>query len=95
LHVGGRIHAGQKEQFDANEPFALACPTTALCHVEREPARIVSSGARLLGGGEELPDMIEQTGVGRQIRPRRATDRLLINNHQPFNFLQTADDLAA
>ena len=39
--------------------------------------------------------MIEQTGVGRQIRPRRTADRLLIDDHQPFDFLQTAGDLAA
>ena len=80
-----RIHARQEQQLDEHEPLALARLAAPLGHVEREAARIVVPRARRLRGGEELPHVIEQPGVGRQVGARRAADRLLIHPHQPLD----------
>ena len=51
--------------------------------VEREPAGPVPLLLRRRGVGEQLADVVEQPGVGRQVRPGGAADRLLVHHHQP------------
>ena len=49
---------------------------SALGHVERKPAGVVAARAGHLRRGEQLADLVEQARVGRQVRTRRAADRL-------------------
>ena len=91
----GRVDAGQEQQLDHDEALALAGLAAALGDVEREPPGVVAAGARRLGRGEQLADVIEQAGVGREVRARRAADRLLIDAHQPLDALHPAGDPAA
>jgi hypothetical protein len=51
--------------------------------------------ARLLRGGKQLSDMIQQARVSRQVRPRRAADRLLIDHHKSLDRVEAFGDLAA
>ena len=74
-----RVDARQEQQLDHHEAFALAGLAAALGDVEREAPGVVAAGARRLGRGEQLAHVIEQPGVGREVRARRAADRLLID----------------
>ena len=81
----GGVDAGQEEQLDHHEALALAGLAAALGDVEREPPGVVAAGLRRLGRGEQLADVVEQPGVGGQVRARRAADRLLVDPHQPLD----------
>ena len=89
------IDARQEQQLDHHEAFALAMGTTALGDVEGKASRIVATGARLLGCGEKLADVIEKAGIGGEIRARRAPDRLLVDPHQALDPFHAADDPAS
>jgi hypothetical protein len=39
--------------------------------------------------------MIEESGIRREIRPRRSADRLLVHHDQPLDTVQTFENLAA
>jgi hypothetical protein len=39
--------------------------------------------------------VVEKTGVGREVRPRRAADRLLVDPHEPSDRRDAFDDVAA
>ena len=91
----GRVDARQKKQFHAHEPLPLASLAPALRNIERETARIVPPGAGLFGGRKQFTDMIEETGIRRQIRPRRPADRLLVYHDQPLDTVQAFENLAA
>ena len=82
-----RVDARQEQQLDHDEPLALAGLAAALGDVEREPPGVVAPGARRLRRGEQLADVVEQAGVGREVRARRAADRLLVDAHQPLDVL--------
>ena len=85
-----RIDAGQEEQLDHHEAFALAGLAAALGDVEGEASGVVVTGARRLGRREELANVIEQARVGREVGARRASDRLLVDAHQPLDALHPA-----
>ena len=74
-----RVGAGQEQQLDGDEALALAVRAAAALDVEGEPADRVAAPPGLVGGGEQLADPVEQAGVGGQVRPRRAADRLLVD----------------
>ena len=74
-----RVDARQEEQLDHHEALALAGLAAPLGYVEREAPGVVVPRARRLGRGEQLAHVIEQSGVGREVRSRRAPDRLLID----------------
>ena len=90
-----RIDARQEQQLDHDEAFALARFAASLRDVEREAAGVVAAPARLGGRGEELADGVEEAGVGGEVRARRASDRLLVDDHQPVEPLHSRDDAAA
>src|SRR5437868_6961826 len=75
-----------EQQFDADEAFALAGLAAALCNVERESAGVVAPGLGLFGSGKKLADVIEQSGICRQVRAGRpmafwstTTSRLMLS----------------
>ena len=53
------------------------------------------TGPSRFGGGEELANVIEESGVGRQIGARRASDGLLIHTHQALDGFHAGNDFAA
>ncbi len=91
----GRVDAGQEQQLDHDRALALAGRAAPLGHVEREPAGVVAAGAGGLGLGEQLAHVVEQPGVGGEVRARRATDRLLVDAHQAAHEREVARERAA
>ena len=81
------IDAGEEEQLDHDEAFSRARLAASLGDVEGEASRIVAAGACRAGRGEQLPHVIEQARVGREVRPRRPADRLLVHAHQARDLL--------
>ena len=89
-----RVDAGQEQQLDHDEAFAGAVLAAALGHVEGKAAGIVAPLLRGRRGGEQLAHVVEQAGVGGQVRARRAADRLLVHPHQAAHAFHAADDPA-
>ncbi|CAM5666589.1 hypothetical protein SAFG77S_06725 [Streptomyces afghaniensis] len=79
----GRVRARQEQQLHADEPLALAGLAAPARHVEGEPADTEASRACPVGGREHLAYDVEKAGVRREVRTRRASDRLLIHRDQP------------
>ena len=82
-------HVGEKLHLDAHFAFALAGFAAAAGDVEREMARGEAARLGVLRRGENLADRIERLQVRHGIRPRRASDRRLIDEHD------VADELGA
>ena len=78
-----RIHAGQEQQFDTDETLAFAGWAAALGDVKRETTGVIAARARLPGRGKQVAHGVEQTGVGRKVGARRASDGLLVDAYQP------------
>ena len=96
--VAGRArceYARQEEEFDKHEPFALARLAAAFFYVERKSSGIVAAAARSLRRRKEPAHVIEQAGVSRKVRARRAADGFLVHAHEPFDCLHPAGDFAA
>ena len=89
-----RVDARQEQQLDADESLTLAGLAAALRDVEGEAPGIVAR-ARASGRGEQLADVVEEAGIGCEVRARRAADRLLIDPHQAVDLVQSARDPAA
>ena len=90
-----RVDAGHEQQFDADKAFAFAGRTSSLGHVERKLAGVIAVVPGLGRGGVELAHVVEQPGVGRQVRTRGAADGFLIDLHQTLDRRQATGDLAA
>jgi hypothetical protein len=83
-----RVRAGQEQQLDRDEPLAAARLAAAAGDVEREPPGRVAAALRLVGRGEQLAHRVEHPGVGGEVRPRGAADRLLVDADQPVERLE-------
>ena len=79
----GCVDAGHEQQLDAHESLALASGAASFGDVEREAPGVVMAAFGGGRGGEELADVVEQAGVGREVGTRRAPDRLLVDAHEP------------
>src|SRR5439155_11622727 len=73
------VDVGQEVHLDLDLPVAAADLAAPALDVEREAPRLVTARSRLLGLGEQVADDVEQPGVRRRVRPRRAPDRRLID----------------
>ncbi len=91
----GAVHAGEKEEFDADEAFAGAGFAAALGYVEGEAAGVVFARPRELGGGEEFADVVEEASVGGHVRARGAADGFLVDDDEAADVLHAGGDLAA
>ena len=89
-----RVNAGQEQQLDHDEPLPFAARATPLGDVEGEPAGVIAAFPGFGRRREQGADMVEQAGVGGEVGPRRAADRLLVNLDQPTDAVQAADDPA-
>jgi hypothetical protein len=76
---------------DLDQPIALAGLAAATLHVEAEPSRSVATNLGVWDLGEQLSDGSEQTGVGRRIRARRASDRTLVDVDHLVDVLDAGD----
>src|SRR5690606_28492503 len=86
--LAGDINVRQEVHLDLHQAVTLASLTSAALHVEGEPAGRVPAHAALGQVGEQLPDDCEQPGVRCRVRPRRASDRGLIDVYDLVDELQ-------
>src|SRR5436190_8739087 len=75
----GNAHVGQEVHLDGAHAGAFACLAAPARGVEAEPPRLVPADLRARQLCVQFPDVVEQTGVGRRIASRRATDRALVD----------------
>src|SRR6202012_3101493 len=68
---------------------------TAFGNIEGKASSVVVTGAGRLGGREDLANVIEQPCVRREVGPRCATDRLLVDDHHSLDTPHSALDPAA
>ena len=73
------VDVGQEVHLDLDLPVAAAHLAAPALDVEREAPGLVAARPRLLGLGEQVADDVEQAGVGRRVRARRAPDRRLVD----------------
>ena len=59
--------------------------------VEGEPPRAVAPAFGLLGGGKQVPDVVEQPGVGGGVGPGRPADGALVDVHHLVQMLDALD----
>src|SRR5262249_17289011 len=76
---------------DLDEPVALAGLAAAALDVEREAPRLVAAHPRLLRPREQRADEREDTGVGRGVAARGASDRRLVDVHDLVDVLGALD----
>ena len=77
--LAGNVDVGQEVHLDLDRSVAGARLAAPALDVEREASLLVAAH---LGFGrlrEQLADVIEDTGVGRRVRPRRTSDRRLVD----------------
>jgi hypothetical protein len=78
---------------DLDLPVAAADLAAAALDVEREPARLVAAGARLLGLGVEVANLVEEPDVGGRVRPWGTPDRGLVDGDDLVEVLEALDPL--
>ena len=82
---------GEEVHLDAAHALALAFLAAAALDVEAEPTGLVAADLRLVGHAEQLPDLVEDPGVGRGVRTRGPTDRRLVHVDHPVDPLKSVD----
>ncbi len=85
------VDVGQELHLDLDRAVAGACLAPAALHVEREPALLVPAHLGLSRRREQLPDVVEDTGIGRGVGPRGAADRPLVDVHDLVQELNAGD----
>ena len=88
------VNAWHEKELNAYKAFALARITTSFRYIEREPSGVVSAPARIGSGREEFADMVEEAGIGRKVRARRAPNRLLVDLYQTLNGIHVTREMA-
>ena len=78
-HLAGDVDVRQEVHLDLQQAVPLTCLAPAAPHIEGEAARAVAPAFSVLGGGEQVPDVVEQPGVGGRIGPGRAPDGGLVD----------------
>ncbi len=89
--LAGHVDVGQEVHLDLDRAVTGARLAAAALHVEREAARLVAPDLRLGGGGEQLPDVVEDAGVGGRVGPRRPPDRGLVDLDQLVDLVEPVD----
>ena len=93
-HLAGHEDVRQEVHLDLQHAVAGAGLTPAAPDVEAEPARAVAPALGLLGGGEQVPDVVEEAGVGGGIGPGRPADGTLVDVHHLVQILDPLDPVA-
>ena len=87
----GNVDIGKELHLDLQDAVAPARLTASALHVKAEPPRLIAAHTRLAHLTEQLADRIEHPRVGRGIRARRASDRLLIDVDDLVDMLKPLD----
>ncbi len=87
-HLARDVDVGQEVHLDLDRAVARAVLAATALDVEAEPAGLVAARLRLHRVGEQRADAVEDPGVGRRIRPRRASDRRLVDVHDLVELLE-------
>src|SRR5213075_1357965 len=75
------VDVRQEVHLDLDGAVALARLAAAALDVEGEATGLVAADLRLRRLREQLAHVVEDTGVGRRVRPRGAADRRLVDAH--------------
>ena len=78
-HLAGNIDVGQEVHLDLDKAVARAGLTPAAPDIEGEAAGPIAPGLGVLGGGEEVPDVIEESGIGGRVGAGGASDGGLVD----------------
>src|ERR1700761_8623982 len=90
----GRVHAGKEVQLHHDKAFALACLASSFGDIERKTSAVVMPLLRCRRRSKNFANVVEQTGVGRQIRAGRSTNGLLIHADQSPYLIEPRYDFA-
>ena len=93
-HVAGDVHVGQEVHFHADLTVAAARLAASALDVEAEPPLSVAPALGLLGGGEQIPDVVEQAGVGGWVGAGRPPNGTLVDVHHLVQLLDALDAVA-
>ena len=85
------VDIGEELHLNLEDAVASTRLTASPLHIEAEPPRLVAAHARLAHLTEQLADRIEHARVGRGIRARRASDRLLVDVDDLVDVLKPLD----
>ena len=80
-HLAGDIYVGQEVHLDLQHAVAAAGLAAAALGVEGESSLAVAPGLGLLGGGEQIADLVEQPRIGGGIGAGGAADGALVDAH--------------
>ena len=80
--------------FDFQQAIAGAGLAPAAPDVEAEPPLSVAPALGLLGGGEQIPDVVEQAGVGGWVGAGRPPNGTLVDVHHLVQLLDALDAVA-
>ena len=86
--LAGDEDVREEVHLDLHKSVAAAGLAAAALGIEREPARAVAARARVCRRGEQVADVVEDTGVGRGIGARHAADGALVDADDLVEVLQ-------
>ena len=93
-HLAGHEDVRQEVHLDLQHAVAGAGLAPAAPDVEAEPPRAVAPALGLLSGGEQVPDVVEEAGVGGGVGPGCPADGALVDVHHLVQILDSLDPVA-
>ena len=78
-HLAGDIDIRQEVHLNLDESIPGAGLAPSSPDVEGKPPSIVAPALGVLGGGEQLSDVVEQPGIGGRVGPGGTADRRLVD----------------
>ena len=78
-HLTGDVDVRQEVHFNLQQAVSGAGLAPAPLHVEGEPPGAIPPGLGVRGGGEELPDVSKEPGVGGGVGPGGPADGGLVD----------------
>ena len=92
-HLAGNIDIRKEVHLDLDRAVTLAGLTAPTLHIETEPTRLVTANVGLVGLGEQLADVVENSRVGGGVRTRGPPDRRLVDGDDLVELLHALDAL--
>ena len=92
-YLAWNIDIREEVHLDLDRAVALAGLAASALHVEAEPARLVAANVGLVGLGEQLANVVEDSRVGSGVRTRGPSDRRLVDGDDLVELLHAFDAL--
>ena len=92
--LAGHEDVRQEVHLDLQHTVAGAGLAPAAPDVEAEPAGSVTPALGLLGGGEQIPDVVEKPRIGGRVGPGRPADGALVDVDHLVQILDPLDPVA-